>query len=165
MEKVKILIADDIQEIAKRIKAIIEKNEKVEVIGIANDGQEEYEQILELNPDLVFTDNKMPKLNGIDVIEKIRNEYTEQIKTDFVIITSDRSGDLYSKLCKLRIYSIVNKPFEDVKIIQIIEEYIIEKEKQIEKKQQERLPIEIKEKKSLWRKILYFLGLIKIEKK
>lgn len=156
MDKIKVLIADDIQEIAKRIKAIIETNEKVEVIGIANDGQEEYEKILELNPDLVFTDNKMPKLNGIDVIEKIRNEYTEQIKTDFVIITSDRSGDLYSKLCKLSIYSIVNKPFEDNKIMQIIEEYIIEKEKNIEKKQQEKLPIEIKEKKSLWRKILIF---------
>lgn len=162
MEKVKILIADDIQKIAKRIEAIIEKNEKVEIIGIANDGQEEYEKILELQPELVFTDNKMPKLNGIDVIEKIRNEHPEQNKTDFVIISSEINSELYSRICKLNVFSIVNKPFEDDKIIQIIGEYILEKDRNIEKSNiQEKLPIKIQEKNRFWRKILTFLRLTK----
>lgn len=162
MDKIRVLIADDVQEIAKRIESIIEKNEKVEIVGIANDGQEEYEKILELQPELVFTDNKMPKLNGIDVIEKIRNEYPEQNKTDFVIISSEINSELYCRTCKLNVLSIVNKPFEDDKIIQIIEEYILEKDRNIEKSNiQEKLPIKIQEKNSLWRKILTFLRLIK----
>lgn len=162
MDKIKVLIADDVQEIAKRIESIIEKNEKVKIVGIANDGQEEYEKILELQPELVFTDNKMPKLNGIDVIEKIRSEHPEQNKTDFVIISSEINSELYSRTCKLNVLSIVNKPFEDDKIIQIIEEYILEKDRNIEKSNiQEKLPIKIQEKNSLWRKILTFLRLTK----
>lgn len=162
MEKIKILIADDIEEIAKRIEAIIEKNEKVEIVGIANNGQEEYEKILKLKPDLVFTDNKMPQLNGIDVIEKIRNEHVEFSELDFIMVTSERNSELYSKLCKLNIFSILNKPFDDSKIIQIIEEYIMQKEKAIEKSDiQENLPVEIKEKSNIWRKILTFFRLIK----
>ena len=162
MGKVKVLIADDILEIAKRIESIIEKNENIEIIGIARDGQEEYEKILELQPELVFTDNKMPKLNGIDMIEKIRNEHPEQNNTDFVIISSEINSELYSRTCKLNVLSIVNKPFEDDKIIQIIEEYILEKDRNIEKSNiQEKLPIKIQEKNSLWRKILTFLRLTK----
>lgn len=158
MDKIKILIADDIVEIAERLKVIIEKNENIEIVGIANNGQEEYEKILELQPDLIFTDNKMPELNGIDVIEKIRNEHPEQDKTDFVIISSETNTELYSRLVKLNIFSIVRKPFEDSKILQIIEEYIMQKEKN---DIQEKLPIEIQEKNSIWRKILKFFRLIK----
>lgn len=160
MEKIRILIADDIHEISEIIKAIIEKNEKIEIVGIAKDGQEEYEKILELQPDLIFTDNEMPKLRGIDVIEKIRNEHPD-LELDFIMITSERNSELYSKLCKLNIFSIVNKPFQEDKIIQIIEEYIMQKEKIIEKSNiQEKLPIVVSEKK-LWKKILTFLRLIK----
>ena len=71
MKKFKVLIADDIEIIAQTNKNIAEKNESVEVIGLAYNGQEEYDLIMERNPDLVITDNQMPEMNGIDVIECI----------------------------------------------------------------------------------------------
>ena len=73
MKKLKVLIADDIDVITEGNKKIVEKNSNIEVIGIANDGNEEYELILKLKPDIVVTDNQMPKMNGIEVIEKILN--------------------------------------------------------------------------------------------
>lgn len=74
MEKIKVLIADDVNELVETLKIILQKDEKIEVIGIANDGQDEYDKIIKLQPDLVFTDNQMPKMTGIEVIEKINNE-------------------------------------------------------------------------------------------
>ena len=65
-QKIKILIADDINKIAEDNKNIVSQNENVEIVGIASNGQEEMEMILEFTPDLVITDNKMPIINGIE---------------------------------------------------------------------------------------------------
>ena len=73
MRKLRVIVADDVEIIAKTNKMLVEKNENFEVIGLAKDGEEEYNMILELKPDLVVTDNQMPIMNGTDVIEKINN--------------------------------------------------------------------------------------------
>ena len=44
MNPIKILIADDIEIIAKTIKSEIEKIEYVEIVGIAKDGEEEFKK-------------------------------------------------------------------------------------------------------------------------
>lgn len=67
MRKLKVLIADDVEIIAKTNQQIVEKNEEIEVVGLAYDDQEEYDMILELKPDIVISDNQMPKMNGVIV--------------------------------------------------------------------------------------------------
>ena len=49
MKKFKVLIADDIEIIAQTNKKIVEKNESIEVIGLAYNGQQEYDMILHEN--------------------------------------------------------------------------------------------------------------------
>lgn len=90
-QKIKILIADDINKIAEDNKNIVSQNENVEIVGIASNGQEEMEMILEFTPDLVITDNKMPIINGIEVIEKI-NATELNDKPDFILFTGDYSS-------------------------------------------------------------------------
>ena len=70
MRKLKVLIADDIEIIAKTNQILVEKNNSVNVIGLAYNGQDEYDMIIELKPDIVITDNQMPKMNGVEVAEK-----------------------------------------------------------------------------------------------
>lgn len=123
MDKIRILIADDINEQANYLKSIIEKHNNVEIIGIANDGQEEYNKIIELQPDIVFTDNKMPKMTGIEVIEKINNNATVEKKPEIVLITSDMSS-VYKKINELKINTIMSKPYNEDKIHYVIEDYI-----------------------------------------
>ena len=89
MNNYKILIADDTETNLIRIENILNNISNVEVVGKAKNGKEELEKILELNPDLVLTDNQMPILNGIDVIEKIRRDYKWESNIDFIIITAD----------------------------------------------------------------------------
>ena len=94
MEKVRVLIADDNRNIAENIQKIILQKDKFELLGIANDGEEEYTMITNLNPEIVFTDNQMPKMNGIDVIKKVHESDLEN-KPKFVMITSDANKFLY----------------------------------------------------------------------
>ena len=98
MEKIKVLIADDIEGILLQIRSAISNNSKIEIVGEAHDGQEEYDLIEELEPDLVFTDNKMPNMNGIDVIDKVVNSNISK-KPKFVLVTA--ATDLYSRANEL----------------------------------------------------------------
>ena len=122
MRKYKIIIADDIEDNLVRIENILNNIDKVEIVGRAKNGEEELEKIIELHPDLVITDNQMPLLNGIDVINKIRKDCKEQSEIDFIIITADRN--LTQRALSLNVFSIINKPYEDSNIIDTINEYI-----------------------------------------
>ena len=121
MSKYRIIIADDIEDNLIRIEKVLNNIANVEIVGKAKNGEEELEKISELHPDLVITDNQMPILNGIDVIEKIRNSYKEK-NIDFIIITADRN--LTQRALSLNVFSIINQPYEDSKIIDTINEYI-----------------------------------------
>lgn len=121
MNKYKIIIADDMEENLIRLEKILNGINSIDLVGKAKNGKEELEKILELHPDLVLSDNQMPLLNGIDVIEKIRNDYKEE-NIDFIIITADRN--LTQRALSLNVFSIINKPYEDSKIIDSINEYI-----------------------------------------
>lgn len=68
----RILIADDDREICDLLEIYI-NNEGFEVIK-AYDGQEAYEKFLEAEPDCLILDVMMPKMDGLEVVNKIREE-------------------------------------------------------------------------------------------
>ena len=122
-QKIKILIADDINKIAEDNKNIVSQNENVEIVGIASNGQEEMEMILEFTPDLVITDNKMPIMNGIEVIEKI-NATELNDKPDFILFTGDYSSELNKKCRELGVYMILDKLTGKENLLGAIDDYI-----------------------------------------
>lgn len=149
-EKIRILIADDMEVIVKSIENDLRKDESIEIIGTANNGKEEYKKILELKPDIVITDNQMPEKNGIDVIEEI-NGLNIDNKPDFILVTGDRNIDLIRKANELEVLQILNKPIEERDILNAITQY---KE---DKKLSENNEIAIKkqfDKETLWDKLL-----------
>lgn len=158
MEKIRILIADDMPIIAEGIKKSLLKNDKVQVIGIANDGQEEYEMIGKLQPDLVFTDNQMPKMNGIEVIEMI---YDSKIpnKPKFILVTADRDMELYNRAYKNGTILVINKPIDERRIYDAIDEYIAVINDEMNEKVKEKISKEIGESNRNIKK--YFIDVIK----
>lgn len=122
-QKIKILIADDINKIAEDNKNIVSQNENVEIVGIASNGQEEMEMILEFTPDLVITDNKMPIINGIEVIEKI-NATELNDKPDFILFTGDYSSELNKKCRELGVYMILDKLTGKENLLGAMDDYI-----------------------------------------
>ncbi|MFI3174198.1 MAG: response regulator [Bacillota bacterium] len=76
MQKFKVVVADDEKLILNYMAKQIEKaNEAFQVVGKARDGLEAYKLVSELSPDVVFSDIKMPELDGISLIKRLRLEF------------------------------------------------------------------------------------------
>ncbi len=73
MPPIRILIADDHEIFRRGLRSLLESHPEWEVCGEATDGQEAVEQVKELNPDVVVLDITMPRLNGLEAAQQIRN--------------------------------------------------------------------------------------------
>jgi len=67
-----ILVIDDETIIRNGIKAILEKQEDFFVAGTAEDGLQALQAIEKLHPDIVLTDINMPNMDGLEMIERLR---------------------------------------------------------------------------------------------
>ncbi len=70
---VRILIADDHRLFAESLMAILSEDDRVDVIGIASDGQQAVDLASELQPDVILMDLKMPVLDGFEATRRIRD--------------------------------------------------------------------------------------------
>ena len=68
----KIVIADDSPLLRERIRSVVLSVQKVEIVGEAANGVEALKLIEDTDPDLVILDIRMPGLNGIETLEKLK---------------------------------------------------------------------------------------------
>ena len=74
----KVIVADDEKLIAANIaRRIGDTNDAFRVVSRAGTGLEALEQVRELMPDVVFSDIKMPEMNGIELISRLREEHPD----------------------------------------------------------------------------------------
>ncbi len=80
MEQIRVVLADDHVIVRDGIKSLLEVEANIVVVGEASDGVEALEKTKELDPDLLIVDIRMPNLNGIETIKKLK-ELSLQTKT------------------------------------------------------------------------------------
>ncbi len=68
----KCLIIDDAELIRERLKELISETGGVELAGEAKDGAEALKLIEELKPEIIILDIRMPKMNGISLLENMK---------------------------------------------------------------------------------------------
>ena len=119
--KTKVVLADDNNDFLRTLKKYLEKDDEIDVIGIARDGEEAYKEIVEKCPDICLIDVIMPHLDGIGVLEKL-NE-TELAKRPICIMVSTVAQDqvLHKAIALGAEYYIV-KPFDITLLIKRIKE-------------------------------------------
>jgi len=66
-----VLVVDDSATMRGLIAAALKRDPDIEVLGFANDPIEAREQVKLLNPDVITLDVEMPKMNGLEFLEKI----------------------------------------------------------------------------------------------
>jgi two-component system, NarL family, response regulator LiaR len=75
MAKIRVVIADDHAVVREGTRILLEREEDIEVVGEAADGEEAIKLIEELKPDVAMLDISMPKLSGIEVTRRIKPRF------------------------------------------------------------------------------------------
>lgn len=101
----KVLIIDDEQSIRNTLREILEY-EKYEV-DEAKDGEEALKKLLSDTYDVALCDIKMPKIDGIEVLEKAM---AEGIETQFVMISAHGTIETAVNATKMGAYDFIQKP-------------------------------------------------------
>jgi len=115
---IKLLIADDEQIVLDSLKFIIENNcHDVDVIGFAKSGREAIEKADALRPDVIFMDIRMPGIDGIEAIKRIKEIHND---IEFVIITAYDYFNYAKEAIKLDVVDYLLKPMNKNKVIDTV---------------------------------------------
>lgn len=71
MSRVRVLVVDDSPTMRALISARLRRDPEIDVVGGAADPLEAREQIKALNPDVITLDVEMPRMNGIEFLERL----------------------------------------------------------------------------------------------
>ena len=91
MSKIKVMLADDHTVVRQGLRALLEAEPDIDVIGEAESGREAVKMAGRLLPDVVVMDIAMPQLNGLEATRQILHETS----STRVIILSSYSDDEY----------------------------------------------------------------------
>lgn len=118
----KIMVAEDNTSVFSCYQKFLSKDETIEFVGYASDGDSAVKMYKEKHPDLMLLDLRLPKKNGLEILNEITEYESENIKCNIIVISGDTK--LMHKLYNTRkVYKIIPKPASLVSIKQTIYEF------------------------------------------
>ncbi len=95
-EMIRVLIIEDHNVVRQGLIALINLAEGIKVVGEAADGVEAIAQFRKHQPDVALVDLRLPKMGGVEVIQRVRSETPN---ARFVVLTTyDGDEDIYRAL-------------------------------------------------------------------
>lgn len=113
----KILIVDDSIFSQKITGTLLKKEIKDVELYFAADGDEGFKKFRSIDPDYVFVDLLMPRMNGKELTKAIK-EYDSEAK--IIILSADVQKSVKIEMEEYNIISFINKPFNEEKAKEII---------------------------------------------
>ena len=107
-KKLRVLIADDIQETRRNTRLMLSMIDNAEVVAIASDGLQAVQMTKEQRPDIVVLDINMPEMNGLDAFKQIKRI---QPGTGCIIISAEKDSDTLREAMSIGIRDYLFKPF------------------------------------------------------
>jgi len=122
-KNITLLIADDEATIRNGLSTVVPWEQfGITIVGTAEDGREAYEIIKSCNPDIVITDIRMPGMDGLQLMERVKNE---KLQTNFIILSGYGDFKYAQKAIQLGAKNYFLKP---IKIDELVTEIRQQKE-------------------------------------
>jgi CheY-like chemotaxis protein len=120
----KVLIVDDEETLTWGMAKSLSKDKDKYEVMVANNGREALNILKREKIDLVISDIRMPDINGLDLLVKIKKEYPH---TKVIIMTAYGSPDVQKEANRRGSLYYIEKPFEISDIRKIIIDMIVSK--------------------------------------
>jgi len=110
-------IAEDDLNIIRILNKIISERELGEIVGHAQDGQEAYDKIVQLKPDIVLVDLFMPGKDGITLVSELKPQFEEM---SYVMISQVSAKDMIGRAYESGIEFYIQKPVNAVEVENVL---------------------------------------------
>lgn len=125
MEKVRVVISHNDKNITNDIANTINQLEYAEVVGIATNGEQTYQQIVDLKPQVVFSKYYVDGMNGLELMKLSKEQLKEDMPTFNIIddnhITDSDVMKMYQEIGN-KLSSLVTEPVIN-DVVNIMQKY------------------------------------------
>lgn len=117
MAPIRIVLAEDHVLMRQGTRHILEEHADLAVVGEAGDGEQALELIKRLQPDVAVLDIRMPKLNGIEVVRRMKSVSPH---TKALILTAYDDDDYVLALMQSGAYGYILKTAEAKELVESV---------------------------------------------
>ena len=115
---ISMLIVDDEPHIRKGIAEVIDwGNYGIRIVGTAEDGEQACQMALTLRPQIIITDIRMIRMDGLKLIERLKKE---KLKSKYIIISGFSDFEYARQAICFGVKEYILKPFGKQKIIDTV---------------------------------------------
>jgi len=114
----RVVIADDHPVFRRGLKALLDGEDGLEVVGDAADGQEAVKVVLDLEPDVVVMDLHMPVLGGVEAAKQIREVLPD---IGVLVLTMHEDDELVFAAMKAGARGYLVKTTDDDEIVRAVQ--------------------------------------------
>ncbi len=114
MNKIKVLIADDIMILRQGLRAVLEQDEEIEVVALAENGKEAFDKCKVYRPDVVMMDMRMPGYDGAYGIRAIKEQLPD---IRVLVLTTFDDEETIERAVSAGADGYILKEMEDARVI------------------------------------------------
>lgn len=117
MGKIRVAIVDDNERMLALIERIVEGDSDMEIVGKGTDGLQALDIIKNQAPDVMLLDIIMPKLDGLEVMQKVSQEMATKKHPVFIVVSAIGQESITEDAFNLGAHYFIMKPFDNAVIL------------------------------------------------
>ena len=117
MQKLSVAIADDNEQVLSKLDAAFAKEDNIQLVGKARNGEEMCKLIQKKAPDVVLLDLVMPGVDGLTVMERTAMQNGTRQHPRFIVMSAVNNEKITSDAFRMGAAYYILKPFDEEMLI------------------------------------------------